>query len=733
MLFRSIVSKAGDAPRRIRLSADAEVLAMFPADAARLRGNEGYAVRPDGDDLCLFGTASKGVLNGVYRLLRRNTDIIWARPNEEIGTIFTVTPTLTLWDADHIDVPVFGLRGWKTSWPLNWADFNWTVRQCANWGTGTHSKDKDLENARPDWGVNQERYFGHNTSFVYMPRELYWTTHPEWYSMRNGKRVDPVRRPDGAIDGELCFSNPEMTAEFCRRLDRIVVDSPKSDCFAVFFEDNWDICECPNCVAPINLQDGRVLTSDDPAFASTRFFLFLNQVARFLKERHPGKTISTEAYHFAEIPPAIPLEDNIHVILCPIYKDVKHPMNSRANEYSWRNLNAWAAKKPSQLVMFEYYGYGSDYPIAMDFSAAGDMRCEAEQGVHGLFSEVSSDTDMPNPQNRGTMANLWDNNAMYLWVVSQLMWDPYQDVLALRRDFLRRVFGDAAADVEEYLSYLEYAWKRTANGSFFWSNGDNAWFTLGRLGFIPRCGDALARARSRRLSAKSRMMLERLAASFESSMMVANFERCQAFSAEQRSNPDRHANLIQNGGFEIENADKPAFAQADWNATGFKEWSVWSSEWSVRNSRRNIEFGIARGQSVDGSNCVFMGSETTPRDTTGELCGGPPTDLSALILFIQELQLTPGQSYIVRVQTRQDNLLEAAPKLSVRFRPQKGGWEIKHDLQFFASPTRLPGEWSTIEGFFTIPEGYPRVNIQIGCANSRGRVYFDNVELYLVE
>ena len=33
--------------------------------------------------------------------------------------------------------------------------------------------------------------------------------------------------------------------------------------------------------------------------------------------------------------------------------------------------------------MFEYYGYGSDFPRPMDFSAAGDMRYEAEQGVDG--------------------------------------------------------------------------------------------------------------------------------------------------------------------------------------------------------------------------------------------------------------------------------------------------------------------------------------------------------------
>ena len=44
-----LLSQAGAAPRRIRLTTAADVLAKYPADAERLKGNEGYAVRPDGD------------------------------------------------------------------------------------------------------------------------------------------------------------------------------------------------------------------------------------------------------------------------------------------------------------------------------------------------------------------------------------------------------------------------------------------------------------------------------------------------------------------------------------------------------------------------------------------------------------------------------------------------------------------------------------------------------------
>ncbi|MBR4125190.1 MAG: DUF4838 domain-containing protein, partial [Victivallales bacterium] len=533
-----IAKQPGEMPRRIHLTVSPEILALFPADAKRLQSTEGYAVRRKDDDLCLFGATSKGVRNGVYRLLRRNTDIIWLRPDEELGTLFTPTPTLSLVDIDHIDVPVFGLRGWKTIWPLSWEDFRWCVRQGANWGT--HTLDKELCDARAEWGVHQEFLFGHNTILEYMRRSFYWESHPEWYSMRNGKRVDPVPRSDGRPAAQLCFTNREMTVEFCKRVEYYVRTYPQYDRFAVMFEDHWNTCECPQCLAPIKLPDGRILTKEDPAFLSTRFFLFLNQIARFLKKKHPGKFLSTEAYLFAEIPPAIPLEDNIRVIVCPIFKNLKHPINSKANEYTWQRLHAWAERKPSQLVVFEYYGYSADFPRPMDVSAAGDMRYEAEQGIHGLFSEVCQDVDQPHRYNPATQRSLWDNNAIYIWVVSQLMWDPYQDVLALRRDALRRVFGEAAGDVEEYLAYTELAWNRTHGGSFYWSNGDNAWINLGRLGLIPRCQEALDRARSRDLSPKSRVLLKRLAASFENSAMVKNYARVQEFAKKQQASPERY-------------------------------------------------------------------------------------------------------------------------------------------------------------------------------------------------
>ncbi|MBR5836964.1 MAG: hypothetical protein IKZ84_00360, partial [Victivallales bacterium] len=106
-----VVQSPGELPQHIWLGTTAVVQERYAKDFLTLDKTDGYAVRRDGSNLYIFGAMSKGVLNGVYRLLQRNTDIIWARPDTEIGTIFTVTPTLSLKENDYMDVPLMLLRG----------------------------------------------------------------------------------------------------------------------------------------------------------------------------------------------------------------------------------------------------------------------------------------------------------------------------------------------------------------------------------------------------------------------------------------------------------------------------------------------------------------------------------------------------------------------------------------------------------------------------------------------
>ena len=99
-----IVRTAGSAKSRIVLDPAAK---KYPEDAAKLKGTDGYSVRADGNTVYLNAVCSKGVLNGVFRMLYKNTDIIWARPDEECGTIYSRTKTFEIREADqHVHMAV---------------------------------------------------------------------------------------------------------------------------------------------------------------------------------------------------------------------------------------------------------------------------------------------------------------------------------------------------------------------------------------------------------------------------------------------------------------------------------------------------------------------------------------------------------------------------------------------------------------------------------------------------
>lgn len=71
----------------------------YSDDLARMKGNDGFAIRTEENTVYIFARIPKGVLNGVFRFLELNSDIIFVRPrNAEngSGTIFGNNPHLSV-------------------------------------------------------------------------------------------------------------------------------------------------------------------------------------------------------------------------------------------------------------------------------------------------------------------------------------------------------------------------------------------------------------------------------------------------------------------------------------------------------------------------------------------------------------------------------------------------------------------------------------------------------------
>ena len=487
--------------------------ANFPEDAEKFKGNDGYSVRQKGDKVYLNAGCSKGVLNGVFRMLYKNSDIIWARPNPEFGTVFTPDKNLTLTKTDYIDIPKFVLRGWQMPPAYRnkerYHSFTWQTRNGTNWNSLESSDPYKLK-----FGTILEDGGGHNIVGRFIREKKYFKTHPEFYPMKNGKRMQPSKFK-GSV--QLCFTNPEMIKAFINEVDERVKRNPQFATYRIMNEDNRNLCECPECMKPVKLADGTVVDVKDPAFRSTQFFLFLNHVGRHFKANYPGKRILTFAYLFTVIPPKCPVEDNIDISFAPISKDAKFDITHPKSEKTMKQFMDWI-KITTNITLREYYGLGGDFPRAIDKTAFGDWQYMYKHGVRRTYSEMRADCKYP-----AFLANPWDINAMHYWVLTQGCWDPMQDYKALRMEFLTRVYGaEAAKDIAEFYEILGNEWLKMSSRSIWNEVSHTAWqdAVICKPAVVAAGRAALKRAEAK-VKPAGKKFLDVLKAAFEAHM---NFE-----------------------------------------------------------------------------------------------------------------------------------------------------------------------------------------------------------------
>ena len=488
----------------------------FANDREQIGDSDGFAVRQQDTTVTVLGNQPKGVLTGVYKLLFRNSDIIWARPNTEFGTIFTPNADLTLTDTDFIDVPVYLLRGWQMIGPGLESDV-WQYRQGSNWSSRTMRDDPETSH----FGCVREFGGGHNLTGLYIRSDKYFADHPEFFPFFKGARQDPRQI---RMRTQLCFTNADMTRAFISELDQLVAASPDYSTYRIMIEDVWQCCECPECSKPITLPDGAVVAPADEDFRSTQFFLWLNQIARHFQAHYPGKRLLTFGYFFTETPPRITVEPNISISFCPINKNSKRAIDDPDNDVYYRRFLSWM-KNTTELTWREYFGLCGPFPRPMDAIASADWRLVNSYGVRRTYSEMYSDA--VGPRMDGVAS--WNVNAPYFWVMANANWNPKVDVKALRDEFFRRVYGPAAEDVRAFYAMIEKAFL-AAPGNSRWNDRAQAnWKHVVIAGdLVEPCRQALTRAAQHPLLPKQERMLSALRDQFDT--MIAEVLAMRVFA-----------------------------------------------------------------------------------------------------------------------------------------------------------------------------------------------------------
>lgn len=456
------VTKAPESGVKVRIYIGAAFARkIFGADFGKIGRTDGFAVRTKvGEDgvrnIYLFGSIPRGTLHSVYEFLERNSDIIWARPNEDLGTIYSETADFIVKDADFIDIPKSDYRAYQWIYHSpHRKEFDWQSRNRMNRMGGHARYGASFKHAGVGHGIQ-----------VYIPHKKYFETNPEYYTMGDsGKR--------SYHGGQICLLAYEMIPEYVKNMRADLAKTfnhlprpelGRVDYFNLSIADNWIVCKCPKCVAPFVMENGKTIQPDDPVFRSAQYYTFINKVAREIRKTNPNVTIGVYAYVFTSEPPPFALEKNIRIEYCPFVYDEKTPVYDKNANAKWDNYLVRWGKASKHTQLREYFGWANKFPR----SQAYRIRDNGVYYIKHNIKEFSCEHPLDGMSKVYPAAEpTWDVSGMDAWLTARLWWNAEQDLEALRNQYINRVYREAAPQMKAYYDALRDSFYSNKLPSFY--------------------------------------------------------------------------------------------------------------------------------------------------------------------------------------------------------------------------------------------------------------------------
>ncbi len=374
-------------------------------------GNEEYIISSEGKDLLIAGGETRGTLYGVVGYLSDHLGCKWYTKNVSKIPIQKSISLPKTKDRQKPAMEEYRFTRWNEAYDTLFSIHN----RINGFAVGE------------ELGGSYEFYpFGHTYDLL-VPPEKYFNSHPEFFSLVNGKRVGK--------DAQLCITNPEVVKVATNTVFDWIQTHPETKTYFVAPNDGKGYCECDKCVAMDIKYGSRAGT----------LLHFLNQIAGEVGKKYPDKKLITFAYAYTVDPPKnIRPAENVIIMLCHYEYCSAHPIEVCAeNKPFYDILNQWKELAPGRLMAYDYCTNFRN--LLMPFPdlrvLAPDIKFYLNNGVKGLFYEG-------HPLPGAEFAEL------RLWVIAQLMWNPEKDAQALIDEFVDGVYGPAAPYISEYIRLL---------------------------------------------------------------------------------------------------------------------------------------------------------------------------------------------------------------------------------------------------------------------------------------
>ena len=371
--------------------------------------DEGYCYQTMNGHLVICGGSQRGTMYGVFAFLENELGIHWLTssvtqvPRKKM---FLLSP-----DLRHSEKPIIARR----------LDFYYDALRHHDW-VAHNLLNEQNRLVHTNYGQFSS-YWGIHTFHTLIAPEKYFSTHPEFFSVKDGKRSDKA---------QLCLSNAAMQKELIKNLKEVIRKNPGYWCYDVSQNDNNLPCECRKCQKLVKKYGGQ----------SGAMLWFVNKVANEIKKEFPQVLIGTFAYHYTRQAPKSNIRpaDNVVVRLCDIECCMAHPLEGCEQNSSFlQDMNDW--RRIARYIYIWDYSVGFQHYL-LSFpnfkTLAANFRYFKNSNVIGVMEEGAHDAP-------------WSEfSELKQWMIAKLLWNPYQDTDSLAQVFINSYYGKAAPFVIQY-------------------------------------------------------------------------------------------------------------------------------------------------------------------------------------------------------------------------------------------------------------------------------------------
>ncbi len=369
--------------------------------------DDGFVIKTRGEDIVIAGKTPRGTVYGVYRFLEKFINFKCFTKDVES---FDMVETLVVEDLELCENPAFEYREiyFRSAF-----DTDFCVKNRLNSNMAHIPKEKG----------GKLKFFNFHHSFnELVPVEVYYDTHPEYFSLVDGKRLRERT--------QLCLTNEGVFLTARQTLRKWIKENPDCKVFSVSQNDWRNYCTCPSC---------RKLDEEYGTPAAS-LIAFVNRLAEDIREDYPDVLLHTFAYQYTKkAPMGLRVADNVIVRLCNIECSWDLPMETQASKRPEseaagfiENIAHWGTLC-DHLYIWDYACNFRNYllPFPNYRSMPENIRTYHKKRIVGVMQQGNFAY--------GEASALAD---LECYLGARLLWDPYQDENAIIDEFIKGVYGE---------------------------------------------------------------------------------------------------------------------------------------------------------------------------------------------------------------------------------------------------------------------------------------------------